>query len=141
MTPTKTAGMIAALSLSLLVACGGGSGPTPNPGSNPTSTVNFEAPDGLLHAPGRVGELKTIQVHGQPLTYEVIDGLAVYQGDMILGKAADVAAAALKGKGNTASEHLSAQAVICDWDNITTGWGWFCGRWSGGVVPYSIQAD
>jgi hypothetical protein len=39
--------------------------------------------------------LGTTIFHGQQITYEVRDGLAIYQGDMILGKAADIASAAL----------------------------------------------
>ncbi len=41
--------------------------------------------------------LKTTTFHGKQITYEVRDGLAIYQDDIILGKAADVAAAAAAG--------------------------------------------
>ena len=40
--------------------------------------------------------LKTTIFHGRQITYEVRDGFAIYQSDIILGKAADVAAAASK---------------------------------------------
>jgi hypothetical protein len=45
-------------------------------------------------SPAPVPALKRTVFHGQEVTYEVRDGLAIYQGDIILGKAADVAAAA-----------------------------------------------
>jgi hypothetical protein len=41
--------------------------------------------------------LKTTTFHGKQITYEVRDGFAIYQDDIILGKAADVAAAAAAG--------------------------------------------
>lgn len=123
------------LSLSVaLAACGPGGSPNPNPNPNPNPGKTWEAPDGLEFAPGQKGTVKTIQVNGKPLTYEVIGGVAIYQGDMILGPESDLLAAALGGK-------LSAQAVICDWDNIATGWGLTCGRWPDNTVPYSIKND
>jgi hypothetical protein len=57
--------------------------------------------------------LKTTFLHGKQITYEVRDGFAIYQGDMILGKAADVAAAtangpmAATGKGGMRPESLT----------------------------------
>src|ERR1035441_10034281 len=42
--------------------------------------------------------LGTTILHGKQITYEVRDGLAIYQSDMILGKAADVAAGGLTGR-------------------------------------------
>jgi hypothetical protein len=43
-------------------------------------------------SPAPTPALRTTVFHGREITYEVKDGLAIYQGDMILGKAADVAA-------------------------------------------------
>jgi hypothetical protein len=48
--------------------------------------------------------LRTTTLRGKQITYEVRDGLAIYQGDMILGKAADVAAAAAAGPSAGAKE-------------------------------------
>jgi len=42
--------------------------------------------------------LRTTVLHGKEITYEVRDGLAIYQGDMILGKAADVATSAFASR-------------------------------------------
>ena len=40
---------------------------------------------------------KTALLHGKQISYEVKNGLAIYQGDMVLGTAADVASAASTG--------------------------------------------
>jgi Astacin (Peptidase family M12A) len=112
------------------------------------------------YAPGKSGEVKTVVVNGKTFQYEVIDGLAIYQGDMILGPAAKVVKQLafvssqaerqaqktssgwtnLQASSNTGSS-LKPQSIICDSDNIATGFGWFCGRWPGGIVPYSFQND
>ena len=42
--------------------------------------------------------LGTQILHGKPITYELKDGLAIYQGDLILGNAADVAAGRFAGR-------------------------------------------
>lgn len=113
------------------------------------------------YAPGKTGEVKTVVVNGKTFQYEVIDGLAIYQGDMILGPAAKVVkqlefvnAQAMKQAAQPASSgwknlralgnsgsSLKPQSITCDSDNIATGFGWFCGRWPGGIVPYSFQND
>jgi len=41
--------------------------------------------------------LKTTLLHGKQISYQVRDGLAIYQGDMVLGNAADVAVGASAG--------------------------------------------
>jgi hypothetical protein len=46
-------------------------------------------------APAAIG---TTTLRGKQITYEVIGGLAVYQGDIILGKSADVAAGRFSGR-------------------------------------------
>ena len=62
--------------------------------SGAASFVNvFYAPQTPVAPP----VLRTTFLHGKQITYEVRDGLAIYQSDMVLGKAADVAAGALKG--------------------------------------------
>jgi hypothetical protein len=48
--------------------------------------------------PAATPVLGTTILHGKQITYEVRDGLAIYQSDMILGKAADVAAGGLTGR-------------------------------------------
>ena len=77
--------LLAASSL-LIVGCqqsggpGGGNGDTFQPG------------DAEEYAPGRSGEIVTVELpapdgESVTITFEEIDGLAVYQGDMILGEA------------------------------------------------------
>jgi hypothetical protein len=137
-----------------LIACNSNQA---QPQPDPKPTVNSDHPG---YAPGRQGEVKTVQVNGKTFQYEVIDGLAIYQGDMILGPAAKVVkqlefvstqAAKQAQKSSSGWTNLSVsepsgsslkpQSIICDTDNISTGFGWFCGRWPGGIVPYSFQND
>jgi astacin len=103
--------------LALLAACGAPA--TPAPDSTPTES----------HAPGVQGELVTQDVAGVSITYEVIDGLAVYQGDMVLGDAEGVAALATAGA-------LAPATAACAFD-----FGFGCGRWTGGVVGYGFADD
>ena len=118
--------------LFLLAACGGkntGGGKTHTAGSHPG------------YAPGRKGEVKTITVNSKPFTYEVLDGLAIYQGDMILGEASKVEKKLASLAQSIQVSGANPQGVVCDSDNIATFFGWFCGRWGGGVVPYSFKND
>jgi hypothetical protein len=63
--------------------------------SGATTFVNiFYAPQTALAPP----VLRTTIIHGKQIAYEVRDGLAIYQSDMVLGKAADVAASAWAGR-------------------------------------------
>jgi hypothetical protein len=122
------------------------------PAPQPDPQTNSSHPG---YAPGKTGEVKTVVVNGKTFQYEVIDDLAIYQGDMILGPAAKVVKqlefvskqAANQAQRNpsgwtnlqTLNSSLKPQSIICDTDNIASGFGWFCGRWPGGVVPYSFQ--
>jgi len=56
--------------------------------------------------PAAAPQLKTAFVRGKQILYEVRDGFAIYQGDMILAKASDLAAA----KSHAASHPLMALA-------------------------------
>ncbi len=56
--------------------------------------------------------LATTMFHGKQIAYEVRNGLAIYQSDMILGKAADIAAAAFKGpSAPTSTQGMRPEAV------------------------------
>ena len=81
------------------------------------------------HAPGERGEVVTQDLGGATITYEVIDGLAVYQGDMVLGDAEGVASLAAAGD-------LAPATAACAFD-----FGFGCGRWTGGVVGYGFADD
>ncbi|WP_411280084.1 M12 family metallopeptidase [Gemmatimonas sp.] len=81
------------------------------------------------------GERRTGYVFGRDgspkrITYEVQGELAVWQGDIILGRARDIAASAAKLSPATASG--VRKAVYIDGDGF---------RWPGGVVPYVIDAS
>jgi hypothetical protein len=86
-----------------------------------------------------VSELRTTILHGQSVTYEVRDGLAIYQSDIVLGKAADVAAAAAHGP-TVASAH-SVKGAHPDSLTITPNFSSSTGLWPvvNGIVrvPYT----
>ena len=107
----------AALLALVLAACG----TPPIPGSTATPAES--------HAPGVSGEVVSQELGGTTVTYEVIDGLAVYQGDMVLGDAEGVAALATAGG-------LAPATAACAFD-----FGFGCGRWTGGVVGYGFADD
>lgn len=88
-----------------------------------TETVPDEsAPAEEAYAPGRDGEIRTSQVilpgETEPttITYEVIDGLAIYQGDIILGEADTLSTGAIAISGSDA-------------------------RWPNRTVPYTIDSS
>lgn len=107
--------------LVLATACGGvdGDGPGPDPSSD----------DPERYAPGETGEIVTTRVNGQEVRYEVIDGLAIFQGDMVLGTAEDV-------EDRFAAASLLPQTAVCNFD-----FGFGCGHWTGGVVGYAFADD
>ena len=66
------------------------------------------------------------------LPYEVVEGLAVYDGDIVLGPAEEVKAAARFRRGAAAG---SRREVALDWSWSETN------LWPAGVVPYVIDGD
>lgn len=74
------------------------------------------------YAPGVTGELREAEVvlpgESTPtrITYEVIDGLAIFQGDIVLGRA----------------DELTTQAIAISGGDP---------RWPDGIVPYTIDAS
>jgi uncharacterized repeat protein (TIGR02543 family) len=80
----------------------------------------------LEQAPGERGEVRSGNFRGVDLEYEVRSGLAVYEGDMILGDAYGMEASRDNGKSNT-KEALGITASKY--------------RWPGGVIPYVINSD
>ncbi|MDZ7800839.1 MAG: M12 family metallopeptidase [Trueperaceae bacterium] len=77
------------------------------------------------------GEVRTLTAGGVELTYELIDGLVIYQGDMVLGTPAE-AEAFLERAAAGGGDALSAQGIGLK-DDID--------RWPNGVVPYEIDVD
>ena len=87
------------------------------------------------YAPGVTGEPRSIMVNGEELRYEVIDGLAIYQGDIILGYADEFEAHALS-RGASADLPVSASGV-CDRPGDIIS----CGTWRDGVIGYDFAID
>ncbi len=110
------------VSLFLLASCGG---PPPSP--------PVEISDETGYAPGIDGEEKSLMINGEELRYEVIDGLAIYQNDMILGTAEQVANANLPIE--VEFDQIDSQGIKCNEATI------YCERWSDGRIPYSFADD
>ncbi|HSW51158.1 MAG TPA: M12 family metallopeptidase, partial [Bryobacteraceae bacterium] len=66
-------------------------------------------------------DIRSSFYRGRPVTYQVIDGLAIYQGDIVLGTAEELEAAAQK----TAEKSMVVSSPA--------------DLWPGGVVPYTID--
>ena len=94
------------------------------------------APPGQAHAASlSAGELRTTLFQGRQLRYEVVDGMAVHAGDMILGAADEVLAASsalLLSKDGSQRPHLAPRHA----STISTE-----RLWPDGIVPYAIAAD
>ncbi len=75
-----------------------------------------------LHAAGRP-DIRTVWHRGKLLTYEVVGGLALLEGDIVLGTASELEAIAASGRRDASVINLPAR------------------RWPGGVIPYVIESD
>ena len=115
--------VLAAIIMALLAACG-----TSHQGLPQEEEITSEQESNYQH----------ITVGNETLTYEVIDGLAFFQGDIILGTVEEV---------ESRINAISSQAVFHDKEC-----GLFCSlglskpnnidyRWPSGVVPYVIEGD
>lgn len=99
-----------------LGACGGH---TPD---DTVTSANVES-----FAPER-GELVKTELGGRELGYELHDGLAVFEGDIVLGQGAEVAA---KLEAIDAGE--VPRSAICNFD-----FGFGCATWTDGVIGYGF---
>jgi hypothetical protein len=89
-----------------------------------------------MYAPGVFGELRTVQFDGRDLTYEVIDGLAIFQSDVILGYADEFEQwIAGQGAGGASSDPTIARSGACQFDFFS------CQPWTGEVVGYAFAND
>ncbi len=100
--------------------------------------------DALEHAPGRSGEVRTVSLlgpDGQPFafTYEVIDGLAIVEGDMIIGTAEELEALAEDADGITVQSVVLYRQVC--WQVLWIDVHCEHYRWPDGVVPYRFAND
>ena len=76
--------------------------------------------------------VRTALIRGMEFPYEVVDGLAIHEGDIILGTAEDVARWTAERPGETRSRVRNA---------VPTGYypsGLFC-TWPDGIIPYVID--
>ena len=127
--------MACCVALILLGGCQQGAPPTP-PGTT------LAAGDELLYAPGVHGEVRTVNVtdfSGNPFSFsfEVIDGLAIAGGDMIIGLAADFEDA---DEVDVTPESSVMSRRVC----------WYLGRielyckfyrWYEATIPYAFAND
>ena len=93
-----------------------------------STSVSVQAQDGA--------RVRTAVLDGMELPYEVIDGLAVYAGDIILGTAQEVAAWPAERSRLRRGLPPTRQAVPAGYDSS----GLFC-VWRDGIIPYVIEDD
>jgi hypothetical protein len=82
-------------------------------------------------APGVNGSVETLVIDGEEVTYEVVDGIAVAQGDIVLGDA--VTLREMFGPSADAP-----RTVTCNFGFATD---FACARWTDGVIGYSFAND
>jgi PKD repeat protein len=132
------------LLVAVLGACAPNETPTapgsPTPGTPPRVPVAGGLPTEGYAVPGELRQGFVLDRVGRPfsLTYEVHDGKAIWQGDIVLGQANEISttAAAARPYVRTAAAVRAAPGgpqptIIIDGDNF---------RWPGGVLPYEIEA-
>ena len=88
-----------------------------------------------VHAFAQHGSgVRTVMIHGRELPYEIVDGLAVHAGDIILGTAQEVATWRATGRRLPDGLHPARQAVPSGYGSS----GLFC-IWRDGIIPYVIE--
>lgn len=97
----------------------------------PTPTLSRELYGEGYRAPGerRTGWVTGRDGNPMSLSYEVHEGLAIWDGDIVLGKAADIAPS--REALLRTPPHVTFQAIYINGSNY---------RWTNGVVPYVIDA-
>lgn len=125
----------ALLALGLVTSC------QQNP---PNGNGTYRAGPTLEHAPGVVGEVRTVTVpdpDGQPFTftYEIIDGLAIFEGDMVLGPASDYDSLQDAEEIEIEPEGAVLYRRVC-WTFLGINVHCENYRWPGAIVPY-VYAD
>ena len=99
-----------------------------------TLEVSVQVPDPSLatteeYAPGVDGQLETLEIDGVSITFEVIDGLAIVDGDIVLGEAAAL---------REAAGAEVARSITC---NPILGGDFGCASWTDGVIGYRFAND
>ena len=75
-------------------------------------------------------DIRTGVYRGQLVTYEVIDGLAIWDGDIILGTPEELSPVNAEASGNTL-ESRNKISVVSSKEKL----------WAGGIVPYVIDPE
>jgi hypothetical protein len=127
--------------LLVLAACQVAPPPTPTPVDE----------GGEEHAPGESGPVETLTFPSDDgditFSYEVIDGLAIHEGDMILGTAEEfeelrdaIEAEVFPEEGDFTTQGTALYRRVC-WTFL--GFNVHCEnyRWPGAVVPYTIKSN
>src|SRR5690606_34957381 len=99
--------------------------------------------DTLEYAPGRSGEVKSVTLQGpdgQPFSfsYEIIDGLAILEGDMIIGTAEELAS--LEDADGVTVQSTLLYSRVC-WTFLFVDLHCEDYRWPNAVVPYVFAND
>ena len=99
--------------------------------------------DTLEYAPGRSGEVKTVTLtgpDGEPFSfsYELIDGLAIIEGDMIIGTAEEMAA--LEDADGITVQSTILYRRVC-WTFLFVDLHCENYRWPDSIVPYAFADD
>jgi hypothetical protein len=98
-----------------------------------------------MYAPGVAGELRTMVLDGAEITYEVIDGLAIFQSDMILGYADELAASMLSAvaspAGSPETPDLSAAPGDVAASGVCSLYPLICDLWTEGIIGYDYADD
>ena len=88
-----------------------------------------------VHAFAQHGSgVRTVMIHGREVPYEIVDGLAVHAGDIILGTAQEVATWPPTARRGPPGLLPARQAVPSGYDSS----GLFC-IWPDGIIPYVIE--
>ena len=131
---TQTTALLGGALLTSLIACGGGGGTTT---PVPVATSDSHEGDVEDYDPGRQGTEGSVvymmpgKEEGTTLTYEELDGLAVFEGDIILGSARDMEAAETT-RVECVGELCTVRAML----TVRKGETY---RWPGGVIPYVMD--
>ena len=75
-------------------------------------------------------DIRTGVYRGQVVTYEVIDGLAIWDGDIILGTPEELSPAHAPAPGNTLDSRNKISAISSK-ESL----------WPGGIIPYVIDPE
>ncbi|MBW6457326.1 MAG: hypothetical protein K0A98_15700 [Trueperaceae bacterium] len=110
-----------------------------------TNGGDYRSSPTLEHAPGVIGEVRTVTLPdptGQPFTftYEIIDGLAIFEGDMVIGLASDFASLDDAEEIEITPEGTALYRRVC-WRFLGINWHCENYRWPNAVVPYVFAND